>query len=77
MGVLGGRWGIAVGVRILLEFAIGLDLLLHCLFHADGVHHQFKMLEDFGFVAGDVAFDDFVAEQLGQVTLGEHQVQQV
>ncbi len=62
---------------MLLEFAVGLQLLLHRLLHADGVHHQLEMLEDFGLVPGDVAFDGVVAEQFGQVAFGDHQVEQV
>ncbi len=66
-----------VAVRDVFEFAISLQLLLHRLFHADGVHHQFEMLENFGLVPSNVALDGIVAEQLGQVPLGDHQVEQV
>ena len=59
-----------VTIGILFEFPVGLQLLLHGFFHADNVHHQFEMLEDFGFVAGDVTLDGIVAEQFGQVTFG-------
>jgi len=51
--------------------------MLHGLFHADDVHHQFDIFEVFGFVPGDVVFDSIVAEQLGQVAFGRHQVAQV
>jgi len=52
-------------------------LLLHRLFHADGVHHQLQVGQDFGLVAADVAFDGLVGQQLGEVALGYHQVEQV
>lgn len=61
----------------LFKFAIGLQLLLHGFLHADGVHHQFKMLEDSGLVSGDVAFDGIVAEEFAQVAFDHDQVQQV
>ena len=35
----------------------GLGLLLHGLFHAHRVHHQFQVLQDLGLVAADLAFD--------------------
>jgi hypothetical protein len=52
-------------------------LLLDCLFHADGVHHQFQVGQDFGLVAADVALDGLVDQQFGEVVLGDHQVEQV
>ncbi len=61
--------------RGLLEFAIGLQLLLHGFSHADGVYDQFEMPEDLGFVADDVTLDGIVAEQFGQVAFGDHQVE--
>ncbi len=54
--------------RLLLGRFGGLgQLLLHGLFHADGVHHQFQVGQDFGLVAADVALDRPVGQQLGQV----------
>ncbi len=69
--------GRVVAVGVGFEFAIGLQLLLYCFLHTDGVHNQFEMLKDFGFVPSDVAFDGIVAKQLGQVALGDHQIEQV
>ena len=48
-------------------------MLLHRLFHADGVHHQLQVGQDFGLVAADVAFDGLVDQQLGEIALGHHQ----
>ena len=56
---------------------LGLLLLLHRLFHADGVHHQLQMGQDLWFVAADVALDGLVGQQLGEVALGHHQIEQV
>lgn len=44
-------------------------LSLHCLFHADDVHHQLEVGQDFRLVAADIAFDSFVGQQLGEVVL--------
>jgi len=63
---------VLVVTRFLLEFTISLELLLHRFFHAESVHHQFEMLEDFGCVPADIAFNCVVAEQFGQVALGGH-----
>ena len=54
-----------------------LALLLHRLFHADGVHHQLKLLQDVRLVALNVVFNRLVGQQLGQVALGHRQVEQV
>lgn len=54
-----------------------LPLLLHRLFHADGVHHQFQVGQDFRLVAPDVALYGPVGQQFGQVTLGHDEVEQV
>ena len=35
------------------------------------------MGQDFGLVAADVALDGLVGQQLGEVALGHHQVEQV
>ena len=51
----------------------GLLLLLHCLFHADRVHHQLQVGQDLVLVAADVALDGLVGQQLGEVALGHHQ----
>lgn len=66
------RWRIVLSQP--LQLAIGLEWLLHRLFHAARTHHQFEIPEDFGFMPSDVAFDGIVAEQLGQIALGHHQV---
>ena len=52
-------------------------MLLYRFFHADGVHDQFQVCQDFRLVAADIAFDGFVGQQLGQVALGHDQVKQV
>lgn len=63
--------------RAALHIRYGLQLLLHHLLHADRVHQQFEILDDFKLMAGDIAFDGTVLEQLGKVALGDHQVEQV
>lgn len=55
----------------------GLGLLLHGFFHAEGVHHQLRVGQDFGLVAADVALDGLVGRQLGEVAIGHNQVEQV
>ena len=52
-------------------------LLLDSLFHADGVHHQLQVGQDFRLVPADVALDGLVGQQLGEVALGHHQAEQV
>ncbi len=44
-----------------------IELLLHRLFHADGVHNQLPIGQDLGLVATDVALDGLVGQQLGEV----------
>ena len=51
--------------------------LLHRLFHADGVGHQLQVAQNLWLFSLDVAFDGRVGQQLGQVALGHHQVEQV
>ena len=51
--------------------------LLHCLFHADGVDHQFKVFKYFRLLPLNECFDGFIAQQLGKVAFGQHQVQKV
>ncbi len=52
-------------------------MLLRALFHAEGVHHQLQVTQDFGLVAADVALHGLIGQQLGEVALGHHQVKQV
>jgi len=40
--------------RAALHIRYGLQLLLHHLLHADRVHQQFEILEDFKLMAGDI-----------------------
>ena len=37
-------------------------LLLHCLFHADGVGHQLQVAQNLGLFSLDVAFDGRVGQ---------------
>ena len=50
----------ALGIHF--ELTISIDLLQQHLFHADGVHNQFEMLEDFRLMPLDVAVDRFVGQ---------------
>lgn len=45
-------------------------LLLHRLFHAEGVGHQLQVAQNLWLFSLDVAFDCGVGQQLGQVALG-------
>ena len=54
-----------------------LPLLLHRFFHADGVHYQLQVGQDFRLMPADVALDGPVGQQLGQIALGHNQVEQV
>ncbi len=50
---------------------------MHRLFHADGVRHQLQVGQDLRLMATDVALDGLVGQQLGEVALGDRQVEQV
>lgn len=52
-------------------------LFLHGLFHAHCVNHQFEVLQNLGLVPVDVAIDGFIGQQLGEIALGQNQVQKV
>lgn len=52
-------------------------LLLYRLFHTDRVGHQLQLAQNLGFAAFDVAFDSRIGQQLGQIPLGHHQVEQL
>lgn len=52
-------------------------LLLHRLFNADGVYQQLQVSHDFQLMAACVALDSLFGQQLGEVTMGNHKVEQV
>lgn len=52
-------------------------LLLHCLFHADGVGHELQVTQNFWLFSLDVAFDRRIGQQLGQVAFGAFEASMV
>jgi hypothetical protein len=46
---------------------------LYGFLHADGVHNQLQMGQDFWLVAADVTFHGLVSQQFGEIALANDQ----
>ena len=52
-------------------------LLLNSFFHADSIDHQFKVPQDLWRLLAHKGLHSRIGQQLGKVTLGEDQIQEV